>query len=311
MKKIFVILSLLLTGFILASCEVESEEFDGTIKVYTRDTSSGTRDGFMNGIGFSAATKDDSILAPGFIVAGNAEQVSAVQTDRFAIGYVSLSTLNTTLFKGLNFEGVAPTEANVLNGSYKLARNFNVMIRDDYSVYGDNALAYEQLSKAFIAYMQSTEGLLSISQAGGIVDITSGQPWDTVKLQFPICQEDNSLLTLKIGGSDSVEKIATDISPDFSAKCGNVKPEHNHTGSSNAFRGTNGNASGLTDALSLHVGFASREFTAQEPAITKVKIAVDAIVAIIHKDNPLENITAAQLTDIYNGTIKKWSELLE
>jgi phosphate transport system substrate-binding protein len=309
-KKIILVLTLLLT-LSVAACTTEAEAFDGAIKVYTRDTSSGTRDGFMNGIGFGDATKDDSILAPGFVVAGNAEQVSAVQTDKFAIGYVSLSTLNTTLFKGLNFEGVAPTEANVLNGTYKLARNFNVMLRDSYAEYGDDAAAYEALSKAFLAYMQSREGLLSISQAGGIVDVASGQPWDTVKANHPICAQNNSLLTLKIGGSDSVEKIATDISPDFSAKCGNVKPEHNHTGSSNAFRGTNGNASGLTDALSLHVGFASREFTAQEPATTKARIAVDAIVAIVHKDNPIENVTAAQLKAIYDGTTKNWSELVE
>ena len=309
MKKIILVLTLLLT-LSVAACTTEAEAFDGAIKVYTRDTSSGTRDGFMNGIGFGAATKDDSILAPGFVVAGNAEQVAAVQTDKFAIGYVSLSTLNTTLFKGLHFEGVAPTEANVLNGTYKLARNFNVMLRDSYAAYGDDAAAYEALSKAFLAYMQSREGLLSISQAGGIVDVASGQPWDTVKANHPICAQNNSALTLKIGGSDSVEKIATEISPDFSAKCGNVKPEHNHTGSSNAFRGTNGNASGLTDALSLHVGFASREFTAQEPATTRVRIAIDAIVAIIHKDNPVENVTAAQLKAIYDGTTKNWSELV-
>jgi phosphate transport system substrate-binding protein len=305
MKKIILVLTLLLT-LSVAACTIE-EDFDGAIKVYTRDTSSGTRDGFMNGIGFAAATKDDSVLAPGFVVAGNAEQVSAVQTDKFAIGYVSLSTLNTTLFKGLNFEGVAPTEANVLNGTYKLARNFYVMLRDSYAAYGDDAAAYEALSKAFLAYMQSTEGLLSIFQAGGIVDVASGQPWDTVKANHPICAQNNSALTLKIGGSDSVEKIATDISPDFSAKCGNVKPEHNHTGSSNAFRGTNGNASGINDALSIHVGFASREFTAQEPALITGRVAVDAIVAIVHLDNPLTSITASALKRIYGGEVTNWS----
>jgi phosphate transport system substrate-binding protein len=310
MKKFFLVLTLLLT-LSVAACTTEAEAFDGAIKVYTRDTSSGTRDGFMSGIGFAAATKDDSILAPGFVVAGNSEQVSAVQTDKFAIGYVSLSTLNTTLFKGLNFEGVAPTEANVLNGTYKLARNFNVMLRDSYAAYGNDAAAYEALSKAFVAYMQSTEGLLSISQAGGIVDLASGQAWDTVKANHPICAQNNSALTLKIGGSDSVEKIAKDISPDFSAKCGNVVPEHNHTGSSNAYKGLNGSNAAITDALSIHVGFASREFTAQEPAIFKARVAVDAIVAIIHKDNPVENVTAAQLKAIYDGTTKNWSELLE
>jgi phosphate transport system substrate-binding protein len=309
MKKIILVLTLLLT-LSVAACTT-AEDFDGAIKVYTRDTSSGTRDGFMNGIGFGDATKDDSILAPGFVVAGNSEQVSAVQTDKFAIGYVSLSTLNTTLFKGLDFEGVAPTEANVLNGTYKLARNFNVMLRDSYAAYGDDAAAYEALSKAFIAYMQSTEGLLSISQAGGIVDVASGQSWETVKANHPICTQNNSALTLKIGGSDSVEKIATDISPDFSAKCGNVKPEHNHTGSSNAYKGLNGSNAAITDALSIHVGFASREFTAQEPAVFKAKIAVDAIVAIVHLDNPVENVTAAQLKAIYDGTTKNWSELVD
>ena len=37
------------------------------IDVYTRDTSSGTRDGFMNGIGFGDAATDDSLLVDGFI----------------------------------------------------------------------------------------------------------------------------------------------------------------------------------------------------------------------------------------------------
>jgi phosphate transport system substrate-binding protein len=310
MKKLILAFTLILT-LVLSACSEQASEFDATskINVYTRDTSSGTRDGFMNGIGFKEAAKDDSILAPGFIVAGNAEQVSAVQTDKYAIGYVSLSTLNTTLFKGLSFNGVAPTEANVLNDTYKLSRRFNYMLRDDYSIYGADATAYEALSKAFVAYMGSTEGLLSIFQAGGIVDLNSGTPWDTVKLSHPICSMNNSGYTLKIGGSDSVEKLAKDISPDFSAKCGNVVPEHNHTGSSNAYRGTNGDASGINDALSIHVGFASREFTASEPALIKGTVAIDAIVAIVHLRNPINNITAEGLKKIYNGTFTTWNQV--
>ena len=52
--------------------------------------------------------------------------------------------------------------------------------------------------------MGSTEGLATIKAAGGIVDVTSGQPWDTLKGDHPITAEDNSSLTLKFGGSDSV-----------------------------------------------------------------------------------------------------------
>ncbi|MFU8792719.1 MAG: substrate-binding domain-containing protein [Acholeplasmataceae bacterium] len=290
---------------------LERQDFNGSITVYTRDTSSGTRDGFFSGIGFSAARSDDSVLADGFVVAGNLTQVGAVQTDPYAIGYVSLSTLNTELFNGLYFEGVAPTIENVLSGDYKLSRRFNYMLRDDYSVYGADAAAYEALSKAFVAYMSSTEGLASIAQAGGIVDVASGQPWDTVKAAHPVCNNDNSAYTLKIGGSDSVEALATSISPDFAAKCGNVVPEHNHTGSSNAFRGTNGDASAPTDNLSIHVGFSSREFTANELAPGRIVgvVAIDAIVAITHKDNPIISVSATVLKRIYAGEITNWNEL--
>lgn len=310
MKK----LGLLLVAFVmvatLAACGESSEDFSGDIRVYTRDTSSGTRAGFMEGINFVEAVANDSVLASGFVVAGNLDQVNAVQTDSYAIGYISLSTLDTNLFKGFSFNGVAPTIENTLNGTYGLARRFNWMLRDDYSVYGNDAEAYEELSNAFVAYMSSSEGLASIAQGGGIVDLSDGTPWALLKVDFPICEQDNSGYTLKIGGSDSVESLANDISPGFSANCGNVVPEHNHTGSSNGFRGTNGDASGIDDALSLHVGFASREFRTTEPAEKLGVMSIDAIVAIGHLDNPVENLTDADLKAIYSGEITDWSELI-
>ena len=312
MKKLSLLLLSIISVFALAACGgTEEEGFAGAIRVYTRDTSSGTRAGFMEGIGFDEAVANDAVLARGFVIAGNLDQVNAVQTDPYAVGYVSLSTLDTNLFKGFSFNGVAPTEENTLNGTYQLARRFNWMLRDDYSVYGADADAYEALSLAFVAYMGSNEGLASIAQGGGIVNLSSGQPWSTIRTEHPICSQDNSGLTLKIGGSDSVESLAKRISPSFSAICGNVVPEHNHTGSSNGFRGTNGDASGINDALSIHVGFASREFRSSEPAERIGVMAIDAIVAIGHKDNPIDNLTAEQLKAIYSGEVTDWSELVE
>lgn len=312
MKKLSLVLLALMSIFVLAACGGGSDDgFAGAVRVYTRDTSSGTRAGFMEAIGFNEAVANDAVLANGFVIANNLAKVNAVQTDVYAIAYVSLSTLDTNLFKGFHFNGVAPTEANTLNGTYQMARRFNWMLRDDYSVYGADAAAYEALSLAFTAYMKSNEGLASLAQGGGIVDLASGQPWATIRQQHPICSQDNSRLTLKIGGSDSVEALARRISPGFSAVCGNVVPEHNHTGSSNAFRGTNGDASGINDALSVHVGFASREFRASEPAQRTGVMAIDAIVAIGHKDNPVVSLSADQLKGIYSGTITDWSELVE
>lgn len=312
MKKLSLLLLTLISIFALVACGGNGEDgFAGAIRVYTRDTSSGTRAGFMEAIDFNDAIANDAVLADGFVIAGNLDQVNAVQTDPFAIGYVSLSTLDTNLFKGFSFNGVEPNEANTLNGSYAMARRFNWMLRDDYSVYGADGEAYEALALAFTDYMRSNEGLASLAQGGGIVDLASGQPWATLRQNHPICDQDNSSLTLKIGGSDSVESLATRISPGFSAVCGNFVAEHNHTGSSNAYRGTNGDASGINDALSVHIGFASREFRPTEVAERTGVMAIDAIVAIGHLDNPVENLSAEDLRRIYAGEVTDWSELVE
>lgn len=303
MKKLFLLLSALTLVTGLSACETEQ-----SIKVYTRDTSSGTRTGFMEAIGFADGATDDSLLAEGFVIAGNDEIINAVQTDPFAIGYISLSTFDGSLFKGFNYNGVEPTEENVIDGSYGLARRFNYMLRDDYSVYGSDSDAYEELSNAFVAYMGSREGQLTIKEAGGIVSV-SGPAWSSIVSQFPICSQDNSRLTLKFGGSDSVEKIARALSPDFSSVCGNVVPEHNHTGSSNAYRGLNGGNASVDDALSIHIGFASREFRDSEPALIKGVVAVDAIVAVGNLDNTVDNLTAEQLVAIFSGEIVDWNEL--
>lgn len=306
MKKMMLVLTLLL-ALALSACSNDGFDENSEISVYTRDTSSGTRAGFMGKIGFAEAEADDSVLADGFIIAGNSEIIAAVQDDQYAIGYVSLSTLDTTLFKGLSFEGVAPTEANVLSEDYLLARRFNYMLRDDYSVYGADADRIEGLAEAFVAYMGSTEGLTTIKAAGGIVDVSTGTPWATVKLDHPVVDQDNSDLTIKFGGSDSVEKIAKALTADFAPKAGNFTPEHNHTGSSNAYKGLNGENSAINDALSIMVGFASREFKDTEPANTTGVVAIDAIVAIVNLNNPVTNMTAEALKNIYSGVVTTWA----
>lgn len=311
MKKLLIVFVALASIFALTGCNSDAFNESETISVYTRDTSSGTRSGFMGKIGFSEAESNDSVLVPGFIIAGNDEIISAIQGDLYAIGYVSLSTLDTELFKGLSFEGVEPTVENVLSEDYLLSRKFNYMLRDDYSVYGDNAERIEEIATAFVAYMGTVEGKATISSKGGIVDLSTGSSWDDIKTNYDVCSLDNSDLTIKFGGSDSVEKIAKGLSADFSSKCGDFIREHNHTGSSNAWKGLNGPNSSPNDSLSIHIGFASREFKAEEVANITGVVAIDAIVAIVNLNNPLANITALELKNIYSGVVTTWEEYVK
>lgn len=115
MKKLIKVLVLPVMSVIaLGGC---SQNFDENkeIKIYTRDTSSGTRDGFFTGIGFEEAVKDDTVLKEGKIrVDSNGDMISAIENDLYGIGYISLSSLTEKL-NGIAYEGTEPTEKNVIN----------------------------------------------------------------------------------------------------------------------------------------------------------------------------------------------------
>ncbi len=300
--------------------------FDETrnIVLYTRDTTSGTRAGFFEGIGFSAANANDSVLTDGFVVRDNTAQLAAMGgEDKYGIGYISTSSLNNTV-KGLNFAGVAPTVANVINNTYGLKRPFMWMLRAPYDYVGSNAStqtkgSIEQISEAFIAFLDTTDGADIIASKGAIGFYTGSETWDDVKDDFPICNQDNSAVSIRLGGSDSIQKVAEGLTLSFKAKCGNFVPEHDHTGSSDAYRRTNGTSK--DQSVGKDIGFSSRPFRnsgadleLDVPAAQRGQLAWDAIVAIVHKDNPLSNVTAEILKRMYEkdatAPIRTWAEAL-
>src|SRR5690554_716735 len=117
---------------------------NGNISVYTRDTSSGTREAFFEAIGFSDASTDDgALVSDALIVESNGDMINKIRNDQNGIGYISLSSLASSNLKGLTFDGVEATEANVLNGTYALKRPFN------YIVTSNSQTSADQLAHAF------------------------------------------------------------------------------------------------------------------------------------------------------------------
>jgi phosphate transport system substrate-binding protein len=317
MKKIILLASLLIT-FGLVSCgETTSESgtttssFDQSslIKVYTRDTTSGTREAFFKGIDFGDAVKDNSQLVDGYIeVDGNGSMISSVNGDEYGMGYISLSSLNESGLNGLSFEGVQASEENVLNDTYGLKRPFMYVTRDDWTGKDTE----RQIVEAFVAYMSTVDGKATIQNGSGIVQIHSeDQSWDDIKGNYDVCTLDNSAVTIHFGGSTSVENIAKALSAEFSPKCGNFIAEHNHTGSGDAFKRTQGEES--DGANQLDIGFASRPFDTDETVAdgTYGQICWDAVVVVVNGDNDLiANITADEVKRIYAGEISTWNDLL-
>ena len=310
MKKITqLFIALIICLFILTGCSANEFDSKFEIKLYTRDTTSGTRDGFFTGIGLSEAKEDNSPLRIEGLgtVESNGDMINSIKNDKYGIGYISMSSLNETEVKGLSFEGVSPTEENVLNGTYTLTRNFNYIIREDYEVKEK-----QQIIEAFLAYLQTQEGKSTMQSEGGILEVKSNDPtWDSIKSNYEIVFKDNSNITINFGGSTSVSKMATALANEFSDLCGNVKFSHNYHGSSDAYKKTQGKDKNSTGYFDM--AFASRDFkldsSEQAAEGTYGTLCIDAIVAIVNTENSITNITKAQLKDIYTGFIKNWNEL--
>ncbi|MDA3931928.1 MAG: substrate-binding domain-containing protein [Tenericutes bacterium] len=306
MKKLILGLTMIVV-LTLAACSNASGEWGSSsnITVYTRDTSSGTRAGFMGGIGFDEAAEDDSQLVDGFVINDNTGILTSMATDEYGIGYISLSSLDDSV-KGLQFEGVDPTIANVINNTYALKRPFNYVIRslDDFTNETE-----KNITLAFIGFLNTTDASDIITNEGAI-SLQTSDTWDDIKDDYNVCRVDNSDVTIRFGGSDSIEQVAKALTDAFAPKCGNFVAEHDHTGSSDGFKRTQGTEKDGDNYK--HVGFASRPFKDTETGSesTQGQLAWDAIVVIVHNDNFINNMTSEDLKKIYGGQFLTWDELL-
>ncbi|MEI8611395.1 phosphate ABC transporter substrate-binding protein [Enterovibrio norvegicus] len=102
------------------------------VVVVTRDTASGTRGAFedimnlkrkVNGITVSAISQRAQVGN------GNGVVKTIVANNPFAIGYISLGSIDESL-KAIQIDGVTPTEQSVASGDYPVARPFLVLSKD-------------------------------------------------------------------------------------------------------------------------------------------------------------------------------------
>ena len=99
MKKLTVLSVACLMGIGLAGC---GSNGGGTIAVYSRDASSGTREAFEK-----ANDMVDQLTDSAITVDSNGDMATKVGQDANGIGYVSLSTdFEANNLKALNYEGV-------------------------------------------------------------------------------------------------------------------------------------------------------------------------------------------------------------
>lgn len=266
---------------LLAAC---GDGASDTITVIARDTASGTRGAFNEITGVQPDGGDDMTAKSAVIQNGTQGVISAVSGDSNGIGYISLGSLNDSV-KGVPVDGTEPTNETVADGSYPIARPFNMAYGEDLSTQ----------AQAFWDFIFSAEGQAIVEEQGYIAVEPDAAAYE---------EQEGIEGTISLAGSTSVEPVATAISEAFNEVYPDVTFEISATGSS----------AGVTAAqdATADIGMASRELSEDEAStLTHEAIARDGIAVVVNNENPLEGLTLDQVQQIFTGEITTWDEVSE
>jgi phosphate transport system substrate-binding protein len=103
----------------------------GRIAVVSREPGSGTRGAFEEIVKFQ-----DKLVRGAIEFDGTGAVKAEISRNVDAIGYISLGSLDSSV-KALNVGGVAPSTANVVSGSYKIARPFLLLTKKGRTLGGE------------------------------------------------------------------------------------------------------------------------------------------------------------------------------
>jgi phosphate transport system substrate-binding protein len=132
---------------------------DQKIAVVTREASSGTRYSFESLLGLTKIVNErlvSDINPTNLVVNSNSMVKTIVNHNSHAIGFVSTGSIDQSI-KPLTLEGVEPTSKNIAAGSYKLARPFLLLHKND---------DIEDAADDFIRFVTSSQGQRLINEYG-------------------------------------------------------------------------------------------------------------------------------------------------
>lgn len=268
--------------------EATASDFDNTqaITVITREEGSGTRGAFIELTGVEekndAGEKVDNTSAGAATQNSTNGVMTTVANDETAIGYISLGSLNDTV-KAVTVGGVAASAETVKDGTYTLARPFNIVTNGD---------ATDPVAVDFINYCLSAEGQALATEEGYIGSDDAAA--------FEGTQPSGSIT---VGGSSSVSPLMEKLIEAYEAVNPNASLEMLTTDSTVG-------VSGALDGT-YTIGMASRELkdSEVEAGAKATVLAMDGIAVVVNPANPVEDLTTEQIKSIYTGETTTWDAI--
>ena len=255
------------------------------INVISREDGSGTRGAFIEIFGIekknAEGKKIDYTTEEAAITNSTAVMLSSVAGDKYAIGYVSLGSLNNSV-KALQIDGAEASVENINNGSYKISRPFNIAVKDNLSAVATD----------FINYILSDEGQ-NVIAANKYIKVKTSGSFQTKAPKGKVV----------VAGSSSVSPVMEKLIEAYKKINPNATLElqtsDSTTGVTNAINGT------------CDIGMASRSLKSseKEKGVNEVTIAIDGIAVIVNQENPTVGLTKAQVESIFTGKVEKWNKI--
>ena len=207
--------------------------------------------------------------------------MTTVAGDDYAVGYTSLGALNDTV-KAVWIDGVEPTADNINNGSYTIARPFNIATKGDVS----------DVTQDFINYILSADGQAIIEDNGYIKASDAGA-----------FESNGATGKIVVAGSSSVTPVMEKLQEAYQKVNSGAEIEIQESDST----------TGMTAAMdgTCDIGMASRELkdTEVDGGLTATVIAKDGIAVVVNNNNPIKELTKDQVKSIYVGDVTTWDEV--
>ena len=282
-KKIATILTAAVIGATAFTTIVSAAS--GDITVVSREDGSGTRGAFVELFGIEEekdGEKVDMTTDEASVTNSTSVMMTTVAGDENAIGYISLGSLNDTV-KAVKIDGAEASAENVANDTYKVSRPFNIITTDKLS---DAAQDFEN-------YIMSADGQKIIQDNGYI----------KADEKAPAYKSNGAKGKVVVGGSSSVTPVMEKLKEAYAKANKDVTVEvqqsDSTTGVTNAIEGT------------CDIGMASRDLADSEAkkGVKATVIAKDGIAVIVNKDSKVDELTSAQVKDIYTGKTTKWADI--
>ena len=266
--------------------EDTADQADYDFSVISREEGSGTRGAFIELVGLEEegadGSKEDKTTVDAVVQNSTNGVMTSVAQDPNAIGYISLGSLNDTV-KAVKVEGVEATEENIVNGSYKISRPFNLAYKED---------KLNDISKDFLAYCLSTEAQ-EIVKAEGYVPLSDTKAYEGAE---------GLSGSITVAGSTSVTPLMEKFIEAYKELNPDVQIDLQSTGSSAGIE--------ATIDESADIAMASRELKDEEKEQLKPEvIATDGIAVVVNTESKVEDLTVEQLRQIFAGEITNTGDL--